>query len=63
MQTGVLRGKYRCLHLTLKCIKMDKGVWHQWFTSVILATEEAEVRRMAIQSQWGQIVQETLSQK
>jgi hypothetical protein len=28
---------------------------------IILATEEAEIRRIAIQSQFGQIVQETLS--
>jgi hypothetical protein len=31
--------------------------------SVILATEEALIRRMAVQSQPGQIVQETLSGK
>jgi hypothetical protein len=30
---------------------------------VILATQEAEIRRMAISSQPGQIVQETLSRK
>jgi iron only hydrogenase large subunit-like protein len=30
---------------------------------IILATQEAEIRRVAIQSQMGQIVQETLSQK
>jgi hypothetical protein len=30
---------------------------------VILATQEAEIRRIAVQSQPGQIVQETLSQK
>jgi hypothetical protein len=30
---------------------------------VILATQEAEIRRIAIQSQPGQIVCETLSQK
>jgi hypothetical protein len=28
-----------------------------------LATQEAEIRRIAVQSQLGQIVQETLSQK
>jgi hypothetical protein len=31
--------------------------------SVILATQEAEIRRMAVQSQLGQIVPETLSRK
>jgi hypothetical protein len=30
---------------------------------VILATQEAEVRRITVQSQPGQIVHETLSQK
>jgi hypothetical protein len=31
--------------------------------SVILATQEAEIRRIVVQSQPGQIVSETLSQK
>jgi hypothetical protein len=31
--------------------------------SVILATQEAEIRRIAVRSQTGQIVCETLSQK
>jgi hypothetical protein len=30
---------------------------------IILATQEAEIRRIAAQNQPGQIVQETLSQK
>jgi hypothetical protein len=37
------------------------GCW--WLTPVILATLEAEIRRIVIQSQTGQIVQETLSRK
>jgi hypothetical protein len=36
---------------------------HPWLMSVILATQEAEIRRINIQSQPGQIVHETLSQK
>jgi hypothetical protein len=36
---------------------------HQWLTPVILATQEAQIRRIVVQSQPGQIVPETLSQK
>jgi hypothetical protein len=35
----------------------------QWFTPAILATQEAEIRRMMVESQPRQIVFETLSQK
>jgi hypothetical protein len=33
----------------------------QWLTSVILATQEAEIRRITVPSQPGQIVHESLS--
>jgi hypothetical protein len=33
----------------------------QWLTSVILATQEAEIRRIAVRSQPRQVVLETLS--
>jgi hypothetical protein len=36
---------------------------HQWLTPVILGIQEAESRRITIQSQPWQIVQETLSRK
>jgi hypothetical protein len=41
----------------------QEWAWRQGLTSVILATQEAEIRRTAIQSHPEQIVQETLSQK
>jgi hypothetical protein len=37
------------------------GVWCWWLTPVILATQEAESRRIMVRIQLGQIVHETLS--
>jgi hypothetical protein len=37
------------------------GCW--WLTPVILATQEAQIKRIAVQSQLGQIIQGTLSRK
>jgi hypothetical protein len=48
---------------------MDRGYlplkkrWCQWLRTVILATQEAEIRKMAVQSQSRQIGCETLSKK
>jgi hypothetical protein len=36
---------------------------HPWLTPVILATEEAEIRRIVVQNHPGQIVHKTPSQK
>jgi hypothetical protein len=33
----------------------------QWFTPIILATQEAAIRRITVQSQSGKVVQKTLS--
>jgi hypothetical protein len=43
-------------------LKKERGARHWWFMLIILATLEAEIRRIVVQSQPGQIVLETLSQ-
>jgi hypothetical protein len=40
-----------------------EGVRHQWLTSVILASQETEIRKIGVQSQPRQIVQESISEK
>jgi hypothetical protein len=43
-----------------------RNIYHtggQWHTIVILATQDAEIRRIAVQNQPGQTVCETLSGK
>jgi hypothetical protein len=44
-------------------VKKSLISWALVLTSVIPATQEAEIRRIMVQSQPGQIVHETLSQK
>jgi hypothetical protein len=44
------------------CSENEHLVGCRWFIPVILATQEAEIRRIAIQTQPWQIVRETLSQ-
>jgi hypothetical protein len=47
----------------MKTLKRSISARHQWLTSIILATQEAEIRWIKVQSQPRQIVQETLSPK
>jgi hypothetical protein len=42
---------------------MGRTAGRRWLTPVILATQEAEIRRIEFRSQPGQIVHETLSRK
>jgi hypothetical protein len=44
-------------------IKIPVRARHQWFMPIILATQEAEISRITVQSQPRQIVQKTLSRK
>jgi hypothetical protein len=44
-------------------VKVVRHAGRQWPTTIILATQEEEIRRITIQSHSGQIVFETLSQK
>jgi hypothetical protein len=53
----------RILNCGSRCCIKPPWDQHWWLTPVILATQEAEIRRIAVRSQPGQIVRETLSQK
>jgi hypothetical protein len=44
-------------------VKVELGIRGSCLKSIILAIQEAEMRRIKVQSQCGQIVQETLSEK
>jgi hypothetical protein len=49
-------------NILLHCIKkIHHGARHWWLTPVILVTQEAEIRRIVVQSQPREIVRETLS--
>jgi hypothetical protein len=51
-----------CLNKQIKKMRLYT-TRHQWLTPIILATWEAEIRRIPIQGQHRLIVQETLPQK
>jgi hypothetical protein len=38
-------------------------VRNQWLTSIILATQKSEIRRIVVQSQLGQTVRDPISKK
>jgi hypothetical protein len=52
-----------CKHLTDSSLRTRDPAWCRWLTPVILATQEAEIRRITVRSHPGQIVHKTLSRK
>jgi hypothetical protein len=42
---------------------LESGAERQWLTPIILATQEAESRRITVRSQTGQTVRKNLSRK
>jgi hypothetical protein len=44
-------------------LKILEKAGHQWLIPIILATQEAEIRRIMVQSQSGKMAHETLSRK
>jgi hypothetical protein len=49
-------------HRHHSALKIPEGGGHLWLTPVIRATQDAKIRRIAVQSQPGKIILETLSQ-
>jgi hypothetical protein len=47
--------------LFIPIVEKKRRAMSQWLMPVILATQEAEIRRISVRSQPGQIAQETLS--
>jgi hypothetical protein len=48
-QTRINEEKNIIVNITLK--EKSIAAWHQWLNPVILATQEAEIRRITVQSQ------------
>jgi hypothetical protein len=56
------QGTGRSVSKTLGLAKKLNGSWHQWLTPVILATQEAEIRRIMAQSQpWANSSRDPIS--
>jgi hypothetical protein len=49
------------MYEALGSIKNDEGARYQWLIPVILATQEADIKRITAQSQPWQVVHKTLS--
>jgi hypothetical protein len=50
-------------HRHHSALKIPEGGGHLWLTPVIRATQDAKIRRIAVQSQPGKIILETLISK
>jgi hypothetical protein len=59
-RTGEDKMTQRLKRLELPQAKMGNVAWQWWLRPVILATQEAEIRRIMVLSQPGQTVLETL---
>jgi hypothetical protein len=59
--TGIAKTKEKSSHLYLNNYKKETATGHQQLMPIVLATQEAEIRRSKAQSQSMQIVLETLS--
>jgi hypothetical protein len=62
LQVGLVLFGGKCF-LNIFIIKFSNMAGCQWLMPIILATQEAEIRRIKARTQPGQIVCETLSQK
>jgi hypothetical protein len=59
----IWKDKYHMFCLRCGILKIKAWAGCHWFMPAILATQEAEIRRISVQSQLRQTVRETLSQK
>jgi hypothetical protein len=62
-EIGKQRGQGRENRKTNQMLKITLSDGHWYLKPIILATQEAKMRKITVQNQLRQIVQETLSQK